>query len=522
MTGSLQAGFHSGALIGTQPPEPAAARGIAIRLFLTCWLVYCLHLTTNIVREIYPALSLGDHFSFRVDEYAGMHSDIFELPGRGWHINSNPGASMLAAIPYAMFQPVVSVAVNQVNERRRASGADPPAYDSPWPMARAFYEEAWRRGLDIKFGLAAVLSQTLMMAPISALGVTAMFWFLRRVTGSNEGALWLALLYAFGTPVFFRAAYLNHNMMAGHAAFLGFLMLWNPGPCFGWSMRTRTVLAGMAGGLCVLLDYSGVVLLAGLLLYSLLQANAEYGAARRGLWYSVGAACPIGLLFLYQWRSFGHPLFPAQYWMPRVTGSNLGFHGFSGPLPDQLLANLIDYRFGLFTSCVLLILAFASPWVRWRWNSFRAREKAFFALLTVAVWLFSSSVAYSRLQFNTGVRYMTAALPFLFVLTVPVLLRISARAAWLIGVAAVAQTWAMAMYRDVEQGWGVLDPVIKMVTQGFTLPVLTLASRLGLTSGGASSISPLPLFLIAGAVLFGVWSPRLSRKMIKEDFSPWN
>jgi hypothetical protein len=43
-------------------------RGLAVRLFVSCWLVYALHVSTNTVREIYLALSIGDRFSFRVDE----------------------------------------------------------------------------------------------------------------------------------------------------------------------------------------------------------------------------------------------------------------------------------------------------------------------------------------------------------------------------------------------------------------------------------------------------------------------
>lgn len=70
-------------------------------------------------------------------------------------------------------------------------------------MAREFYREAWRRGLDVKFGLAAVIMQVFCMAPISGLGVVAMFYLLRRIFGSDRTGLWLALLYAFGTPVFF-------------------------------------------------------------------------------------------------------------------------------------------------------------------------------------------------------------------------------------------------------------------------------------------------------------------------------
>jgi hypothetical protein len=53
-------------------------RSIAVRLFLTCWLVCSIHVATNTVREIYLALAIGDHLSFRVDEYAHMHPDLFE------------------------------------------------------------------------------------------------------------------------------------------------------------------------------------------------------------------------------------------------------------------------------------------------------------------------------------------------------------------------------------------------------------------------------------------------------------
>jgi hypothetical protein len=57
-----------------------SVRGVAIRLFITCWPVYAAHFATNTVREIYPALSLGDHLSLDVSEYAGLHPDIFQLP----------------------------------------------------------------------------------------------------------------------------------------------------------------------------------------------------------------------------------------------------------------------------------------------------------------------------------------------------------------------------------------------------------------------------------------------------------
>ena len=75
--------------------EMGPPSGVALRLFVTCWMLYVLHFATNTVREIYPALSLGDHLSFDVSEYVGFHPDIFEIPGRGAFINNNPGASIV-------------------------------------------------------------------------------------------------------------------------------------------------------------------------------------------------------------------------------------------------------------------------------------------------------------------------------------------------------------------------------------------------------------------------------------------
>ena len=91
---------------------------------MTCWIVYGLHFATNVVREIYPALAIGDHFSFRVDDYAHMHPDLFEKPGYGWHIGNNPGASMVAAIPYALARPVIDRVVRRVQQARGCQRPD--------------------------------------------------------------------------------------------------------------------------------------------------------------------------------------------------------------------------------------------------------------------------------------------------------------------------------------------------------------------------------------------------------------
>ena len=489
-----------------------STKGIAVRLFVTCWLIYSVHLATNTVREIFLALAIADHFSFQVNEYANMHADLFEKKGFGWHIGANPGASMIAAVPYALCRPAVDRIVQIVNRQR--SGHAPPVYNSPWPMAREFFQEAWRRGLDVKFGLAAFIMQTLCMAPVSALGVVTMFLVLRQIFLSDRTALWLSLLYAFGTPVFFRTGYLNHNMMLGHVVFFGFLALWNPGSTLAWSERTRYLVAGVTGGAALLFDYSGLVLLLTLFGYALFRKRSEplSEVARAGLWYVLGTIGPVALLLFYQWQSFGHPLYPGQHWMPPVEWIDVGYQGFTLPQPDLLRSLLFDYRYGLAVSSPLLMLAIAAPFVNRSKLKVSATEMWFLLGSALALWLFCGGISYTRLQFNAGIRYMAPVFPLLFVPASLALMRLPRRIIFLTAVVSIAQAWSMAMYRDVERGLGVLDPILQVFLGGFKLPVLTVLSRMTqFQDYFTTGVSPLPLFVFAAALVYCVWSPRMER-----------
>ena len=499
-------------------PWRFSPRGIAVRLFLTCWIVYGLHFATNIVREIYPALALGDHFSFRLDEYANLHPDLFEKPGYGWHSGNNPGVSMVAAIPYTLARPLIDRVVARVQQKRAASGQiEPPAYESPWPMAREFYKGAWRRGFDVKFGLAAFVMHAFCMAPVSALGVVAMFFVLRRVFGSDRTACWLALLYAFGTPVFFRTGYLNHNLMLGHLVFMGFVAMWNPGHGKKWSSETRFFLGGLAGGAAFLFDNSGMVLLLGLFVYGLVKRwrvaaddpRRMVDVLRHGLWYVLGTLGPVGLLWFYQWKSFGHPLYPGQHWMPPVEWIDVGYQGFGWPQPELLFSLAFDYRYGLFVTCPLFLLApFALSANRGERRLMPGFELATMLVLAAALLVFFSGVSYTRLQFNTGIRYLAPVFPLLFVPAALALARLPRRAIYFLVVLCVTESWCLAMHRDVERGLGVLDPILSVFIGGFELPALTTISRMGAQFGefAARGVSPAPLLALAAAVLYGVWT----------------
>jgi hypothetical protein len=513
-----------------ESPWGLSTRGIAIRLFLTCWVVFALHAATDVVREHYLAIAIGDRLSFRVDEYGGLHPDLFEKPGYGWHIGNNPGGSMVAAVPYALVRPAIDMVSARVQARRAASGVtEPPAFETPRPNARKFFAEAWRRGLDVKLGLAALTMQILAMAPSSALAVVLIFFALRRIFRSDRTAMWLALLYAFGTPVLFRTGFLNHNLMLGHIAFAGFLALWNPGESERWSTRTRFILAGIAGGCTVLFDYSGVVFIVGLGLYGLVKrfmARAPLGdVVRHGAWYTVGTLGPIFLLWWYQWRSFGNFLLPGQHWMPPVKWIEQGYQGYGLPQGELLLSLLADPRYGLLSVTPLFLLALAAPFLRRPAAAepvapaepapagvLPRTETLFLLGLVAALWIFFAGSNYTRLQFNTGIRYMAPAFPFLFVPAAVVLMRLRPMAIYLIGVVSVLGAWSLAMVRIVDHPLGALHPVVQVLTGGFELPVLTTLSRMpGQLGGYGGGVSPLPLFCLTAALLYGIWAVRARR-----------
>jgi len=483
-----------------------ALRGMPLRLFLACWLVYALHFATNTVREIYPALSLGDHLSFDVSEYVGLHPDIFTIPGRGAFINNNPGASILGALPYALARPLIDAIAARVAGTRAASAQPPPEYDTIYPMAREFHRQAHERGVDVKLGLGAAVMQSFLMAPLAALAVVLMFSIIAQRTGSTQTAVALALLYGFATPIFYRTAQLNHNVLVAHCALAAFALIWCPWKGVRASAGLRHLAAGLLCGLAVLLDYSGVIVVVVLGGYALWCRTARPEAERS--WADIaafvaGSAVGIIGLLAYQWSSFGHPLYPAQSYMRPTRFSVHGHRGMTWPQPDLLWQLAFDLRFGLFTSAPILLLALYVP--GW-WRDDRrllGRAEVWCAIaLTGMIFLFTSANEFARLQFNSGVRHVVPVTPFLFLLAGEVLWRLPATLAVIVGAVATYWSWCLSMYRDVEQGWGVFESSIHITRGGPRFPWLTTVERMGYVDAGRLEI---PLLLLMAAILLAIW-----------------
>lgn len=498
-----------------------------LRLFLTAWVIFCLHYATDFVREHFLVISMVEHRTFDLGEYYGLHEDIFVNPPRakvqGVHHGANPGISMLAAVPYALTKPLVDRVVKRQLALRKARGDTSAVYDDPRQARVRFYREAVSRGLDVRFGLVGIITMVLCMAPLSAFGVVAMFMILRGAGLAEKTSAWLSLLYAFGTPVLFRTAYLNQNLAVGIVALFALLLLWNPSHVLKWRPGTRLFLAGLAGGFAFLCDYSGALATGLLGLYAMWRGrdpDSGFGNPwRAALGYGLGTLGPVVVLWFYQWASFGNFILPPQNWMPAVIHSEQGYQGVTGPNWELFKMLLLHPAFGLFVAAPLLVLALGAPIVWLRKKSFiPGRELLLCGLIGAAFIVFFSAVQYTRLQWSTGIRYLMPVVPFLFIAAAVVLLRLPKWLAWPIVVLAVTVGWSIAMVRNQ---YGVQSNVVRVFIEGLQLPWLSTLGRMARQyapwlEGRPSAI---PSMLLVSVIVAGIWLVRSPRRPFVDSAS---
>jgi hypothetical protein len=156
----------------------------------------------------------------------------------------------------------------------------------------------------------------------------------------------------------------------------------------------------------------------------------------------------------------------------------------------------------------VLALAVLAPLLRRRSTLvLPTRELAALLLFPLLVLLFFSSVQYTRLQYIHGIRYVIPAVPFLLVATVVVLLALPRWIALTTGVFSITLGWGLAMGRLEEQHRSILEGLKAVYLGGLRLPALTTLGRMAqqyLPELGGTP-SPIPLFLVTGALLWLVW-----------------
>lgn len=481
-------------------------RGVEIRLFLTLWLVFLLHVSTFVTREQYLTMALVEKHSVRLDEYADLHPDLITIPGRGTYLGNNPGISILAAPFYALAYPAVKRAA-PVRPAPAAENAEAETKELR-PNRLAFFKKVRARGLDIRLAVVALFTAGFFMAPLTALSGVLMFRLIRHLGCGVSSALGLALLFGLGTPMFFRTATMSQNLLVTLLGMFAFALLWWPSGTRPEEKTARYFAAGLLAGWSVVTDYTGIVTLLALGLYALALELKDRPFARAlvdPLWYAGGALGPGLFILVWQWLCFGNPWLPAQFYLPKsVVAGYQSAHGFGWPLKEALWGLLFDPLYGLLVFAPIFALAIYHPALQWRRTSRVPGHVALFAwFFFAALWIFCSSIHYTvRHQWQDGVRYIVPALPFLFLLVADVLAQAPRAVTALVALAAVAETWCLSMVRESP-----LDSIVKVMLRGFELPWL---STLVKTAAAyypplAEGASPLGLLLVAGVALWGLW-----------------
>jgi hypothetical protein len=429
---------------------------IELLIFLTCWLVYSLFFATNVVREHYPAFSLIERGDFVCDAYYGFHADIFRHSDGHAYVGNNVLGSVIAAVPLVVFDPALDALERHSKRKLREQGPEAidTTYDTKYPLRREMFRKVKLAGLDLRFGASTAITSILLIAPLSALMAVLVYRVLAGRGLGRRRAVWLALLFAFGTPVFYRTAHLNHNMFLMEALFGAFLLLW---PRSG-EVRLSTARRAGGGFLCgvaIALDYAGAVPAAVLGLYLVATRMPTGGlkaALRESVAFALAALPPVAFLLWSQWAMYGDPFTPGQFVMPaQNVFTDVGLHGMGLPSPEVFLKNLVSPSFGLLTFGPLLAFGLI-PARRYPRAAllFPCRERRWSLVFVLTFMLFCAANWYSLLQFNTGFRYLLPVVPFLFLAASDHLARMPARWLALVTVLAVGHTTVLSMTREVN------------------------------------------------------------------------
>lgn len=428
---------------------------VPLRLFLVCWVLFSLFFATNVVREHYPAFTLIEHGDFRCDEYLGWHADIFQHTDGHAYVGNNVLGSLIAAVPLLIFDPILD-RIEAYSQRKLAESDTPPdtTYATKYPNRANMFKAARLAGKDLRLGASAFVTSVFLMAPLSALFAVLVYSFLLRRRVERGRAVWLAFLFAFGTPIWYRTAHLNHNMFLMEVLFGAFLILFvEPGRPYELSTRRR-VWAGFLLGCAVALDYAGGLPAVILGLYFLWNRRALAGW-RTALVESVAALLaalpPIAFLLWSQKVMYGGWFTPGQFVMRPVNYTEVGMKGISWPSPEVLLKNFISPGWGLYTFGPLLLFALwpapradEAHWILPR------RERRWVLAFVVAFLLFNAANIYSLMQFNSGFRYLLPIVPFAFLQASDRLARLKRSTLAVVSVVVIAHGLVLCMTREVN------------------------------------------------------------------------
>jgi hypothetical protein len=328
------------------------------------------------------------------------------------------------------------------------------------PMYAAVHAVAGEARETDRFQAAAsYLCTVFAVALPSALAVVALFVFSSEVLGLVPAAsAAVALAYAFGTLAFPYSTLLYGHQPAAALAFLAFVLLAQPRHGQAPAGAARLLVAGLALGWAVVVEYPAGLSAAVIGAYALACVRPR----GRLVCMAAGAAAALAVLFAYHTVAFGGPFdlpYSFSVQQPRHRGVFMGLGLPSGRVLGYLLFD--EYR-GLFYGSPWLLLAVPGAWMLFR--DARLRAEAVVCVAVALVYLvLNASLTDWHGGWGMGPRHLVAALPFLAVLAAGVAAGGVVRPALLAvgGVAAAVSIFLMSV------GTAVKPEVPRMIERPF-------------------------------------------------------
>lgn len=429
---------------------------VEVRLFFVIWLVYVVHVVpgggVNPNRYFDLTYSLVEHRTIAIDNY---HENTIDKAFKDGHYYSAglPGPSLLAIPAYLTFKMFyyfvpesIKSEISQVQSfKTRQSG---------------FYQQD-----TTSFFISTIWITWFALSSVSALASVFLFRTLNNLGVARNYALLATVLYAWGTPVFFYSTtYFSHVFHASFAIFaLYFLSTMPASP--GWQ---RLIGLGLLCGSTILIEYQGMIVIAGFGLYILWK----YGGKALVL-YSVGAVALVTLLLIYNTMAFDAPLLtPHQFLVGpnRETTHGFGLLGFTLPTFPRMWGLVFSLNRGLFLYSPILCLA---P-LGWLICLRQQRSLVGFSVLSILVSLSLLAMIAGFQDWGGGAafgpRYLIMSFPFLIIGVAIALERIP-RSIWIpLAFVSILTNWLGAQYGFAVD---VFEPYLVFLQDGFTLPSLS-------------------------------------------------
>lgn len=297
--------------------------GLALLAWFSCVWFGSWALNPNNATRLFAAISIVEQGDATIDEFADLTIDEARF-GDHFYLDKAPGMTLMAL-------PAVALADAVTGARADPGGGD-----------------GFARYMRLRLRLAVATGT----AVLTALAAVALFDLALALTGSAPAALFAALGYALGTPIWgWSTTIFGH---AGVAALfvIALSALWRA------ERAGLAAVAGLALGWAVVIEYQAV--LAGAVL-------AGFGLWRwrgrgRGRWRLVGAAALGGAVALlpligYNLFAFGTPFKLGYQGVVGFAGMNQGLFGLTWPSPRALWEILVGTRRGLLWVAPVLVMA---------------------------------------------------------------------------------------------------------------------------------------------------------------------